>query len=266
MRKTFYILTFLLLPLVGSSQNFAEKKYYLVDSLDLNTLTKSDRQLMDSCLNVYHKVKDDTSKINAINLIVEEGVDDGLWWKYNEWVYHFINTKLKNKNSPAVTFYLKKSLVNAQVMIGHSLMNRGKYLESINTLESALKTSKDIGYQKGEGDALYYIGYTYFNSGNLEVALKYYLKALNVNKKLKDYLAIATNLNNIAMVYDGLGNVKESINYYEKSLSFFKKIKNNHEIATTISNLSGLHLGIGEVEMALKYNEEALDIFQNYIY
>ena len=262
MRNIYSLLIFIILPLFGRSQNFADKKYYLVDSLDLITLTKSDKQLIDSCLNVYHKVKDDTSKINAIKLIVEEGFDDKIWLKYNLWIYNSTNKKLKNNYSASISFYLKKSSIDALVIIGRSLMDNGKYIESINILEDALQQSKNIKHLKGEAEALYYIGFNYFNSGNLEVALKYYNKAINVNKKLKDYLAIATNLNNIAMVYDGLGNVKESINYYEKSLSFFKKIKNNHEIATTISNLSNLHLGNGEIEMALKYNLEALDLFQ----
>lgn len=261
MKKLIYIIL-VITPFYGRAEKFEPKDYYLVDSLNFHELQKDDISLIEQSLKIFHSAKDDTSKVNAINLIVEQGVDNKMWSKYNQWVYGFINTKLKNNYSSAITFHLKKSLVDAQVIIGNSLMDGGKYVESINILEDALQIAKNIGYMKGEADALYYIGFTYYNSGNLEVALKYYNIAINVNKKLKDYLAIATNLNNIAMVYDGLGNVKESINYYVKSLSYFKKIKNNHEIATTISNLSNLHLGIGEVEIAMKYDEEALQIFK----
>ena len=72
----------------GFTQNFADKKFYLIDSLDLTTLNKTDRQLIDSCLTLYHKTIEDTSKIKHIEFIVEECLDDKIWPKYNRWIYY----------------------------------------------------------------------------------------------------------------------------------------------------------------------------------
>jgi len=71
-------------------QNFADKDYYLIDSLNLEALTEIDRHLVDSCLKVYHKAKEDTSKIHAIEFIIGESWDDKVWPKYNQWVYLFV--------------------------------------------------------------------------------------------------------------------------------------------------------------------------------
>jgi hypothetical protein len=47
---------------VSFTQAFADKEYYLIDSLRLENLSKADLQLVDSCLKVYYKATDDTSK------------------------------------------------------------------------------------------------------------------------------------------------------------------------------------------------------------
>ncbi len=63
------------LPCVGVqkcfAQNFADKEYYLVDSLVLEDLSEDDWLLLDSCLEVYHKNEGDTIGINSIALIVQ---------------------------------------------------------------------------------------------------------------------------------------------------------------------------------------------------
>jgi len=93
LKKLLYILFFVFLNIHGFTQSparsadgFAPKKFYLIDSLDLTSLTKTDRQLIDSCLALYHNAKDDTSKINALNGICENMMDDD-WEKYQFLLY-----------------------------------------------------------------------------------------------------------------------------------------------------------------------------------
>ena len=62
----------------------------MVDSLVLEELSEVDRNLLDSCLKLYHKAEHDTDKVNAINVIVEES------WDENAHPLVSINTILKN--------------------------------------------------------------------------------------------------------------------------------------------------------------------------
>jgi len=102
MRKLFYILFFTLLSSQSFSQSFADKKYYLVDSLNLEALAKEDRQLIDSCLKVYHNTTIDTNKLKAIEFIVESSWDENVWPKYNQFAYQFLQNLLKIKYPKAI--------------------------------------------------------------------------------------------------------------------------------------------------------------------
>lgn len=125
----FILILFLAISSISANaQNYADKKHYLVDSLDLSILSESDRLLVDSCLKIYHAAKHDTTKINAINTIVENSWDINLWPKYNSWAYKFTNNKLstypisseghKEKSDP-VKLTLYKYLANAIYNIGY---------------------------------------------------------------------------------------------------------------------------------------------------
>ena len=41
----------------GISQNYADKDYYLVDSLEIDKVSDSDKKLLDSCLTIFHQAK-----------------------------------------------------------------------------------------------------------------------------------------------------------------------------------------------------------------
>ena len=65
------------------SQNFADKEYYLVDSLDLNVLSQSDRIVIDSLLVDYHNSKEDSSKLSQLTTLISL-CEDVVWVKYNQ--------------------------------------------------------------------------------------------------------------------------------------------------------------------------------------
>jgi hypothetical protein len=65
------------------SQDFADKEYYLVDSLDLNTLSQPDRSAMDSLLNEFHLEKEDSTKLKFLLKLISICEDD-IWVKYNQ--------------------------------------------------------------------------------------------------------------------------------------------------------------------------------------
>ena len=49
-----------------NAQKFADKEYYLIDSLLLDDLSEVDRFLIDSYLNIYHTAKQDRDKVNML--------------------------------------------------------------------------------------------------------------------------------------------------------------------------------------------------------
>ena len=86
--KLLYFL-WMVLPQLAYSQHYANKEYYLIDSLVLTDLNDLDRTLIDSCITVYHKETVDTLKLAAISYIAENCMDSYIWPKYNLWIYNY---------------------------------------------------------------------------------------------------------------------------------------------------------------------------------
>ena len=67
----------------SSTVQFADKSYYLVDSLDLTHLGERYIHNLDSFLTIYHSSENDTVKLSALENIANNMVDDTKM-KYND--------------------------------------------------------------------------------------------------------------------------------------------------------------------------------------
>ena len=204
------------------AQNFADKDYYLVDSLDITSLSESDIVLLDTNLTAFHQEKIDTSKIKFISTIVEESWDDNVWPKYNQWIYSYTKKLLKKHLSP---------VVKRRVFLQHA--------SAINN-----------------------IGYLNSTKGNLPQALKLYQQSLAIEEEYNDQENIPTSLNNIATIYSKLGKIPEALEIYHKSLLQYKKYKNKQGIAQTLNNIGHIYDGQGESDLALEYFHKSLKIYE----
>src|SRR4030067_544115 len=105
--KIFIYIFILLIPFKGFSQTFADKSFYLIDSLNLEELTDGDLQLLDSALNIYHAAKHDTDRLNALALIPMNMIHSD-WSKYSYLIINLTKNKLKeNPKNPLNTIYTK---------------------------------------------------------------------------------------------------------------------------------------------------------------
>ncbi len=86
MKQLTSILLFVLISVAAIAQNFADKDYYLVDSLEIDKVSESDKGLLDSCLTFFHQAEHDTDKLKSISIIIEESWDENVWPKYNLWM------------------------------------------------------------------------------------------------------------------------------------------------------------------------------------
>ena len=207
-RGVFFILLFFMLSLpqaftqspTHSADGFAPKKFYLIDSLDLTSLNKTDRQLIDSCLTLYHKTKDDTSKINALNGICENMMHDD-WTKYQFLLYHFIEETLLKKYPPQVKNKLSISYAGALNNIGFIYKGSGDIHQALKYFNKSLKINYEIKNLEGIASNLINLGEIYSNKGKITMALEYYSKSINIQEKIGDKRGISINLNSIAFIY-----------------------------------------------------------------
>ena len=81
-------LRFLWLVLLAGSfafgQRFADKKFYLLDSLELEGLEKVEIGLLKVNLEKYHHSKDFAEKMASLAEISEGSNENAIWPRYNE--------------------------------------------------------------------------------------------------------------------------------------------------------------------------------------
>jgi serine phosphatase RsbU (regulator of sigma subunit)/tetratricopeptide (TPR) repeat protein len=211
----FLISVFLILVALHAKSQFANKKYYLIDSLVLNNVLPEDRIELDSLIKTYHNAKHDTSKILALYNLSR--ILDQSWVKYNNLLLTTTHSFLlgKTKNT------LDKKFLNRYY--GAALYGVNTYYAEQNMEDSSLKylqlcipafTKAD--YKKGLAETNISLGVYYNRLGKMEESLKYYQKGLLLSEAIG-------NKKGIAKAYSAIGLVYRDLDQYEKALDNCKK-------------------------------------------
>lgn len=243
------------------AQNYADKAYYLVDSLDLDALTESDKKLIETSLKEYHKTKDDTTKIKALNGICENMMHND-WSKYQFYQYKIIQKSLNKNPSSSIKKSLMFSLASALNNIGYVYSNQGDIPKTLEYYHKALAIQEEIGYKEGIATSLNNIGYVYSNQGDIPKALEYYNKSLKIFEETGNKKGIASSLNNIGSIYEGQGELPEALEYYHKSLKIQEETGNKKGIAISLNNIGVIYKDQGEILKALEYFHKSLTIYE----
>lgn len=142
MKNLIYIFLFVL-PLQGVAQKFADKEYYLVDSLVLEDLSVIDRKLIENCLKNYHTAINDTSKIKELTHLCEYMMHKDRS-KYQFYQHDLIKNLLSQKQDPQVKDFLLGVQVNALSNIGRIYWIRGDIPNSIDYYHKSFKIFEQI--------------------------------------------------------------------------------------------------------------------------
>jgi len=223
-KSIFFFFAALVISSFSQAQNYADKNYYLIDSLSLNDLVANEKELIHSSLTKFHSTENQEFKLKAINTIVENSWNDNVWHKYNQWMYDFTTQELKS----ILPISNKTNLNNKEKMF------LKYYSNSLNNL-----------------------GVIYNTEGELPKALEYYYKSLNQRELIKDSLGLAEALSNIGNIYATQGDIEKALEFTEKSLDISKLIGSEvHGII--LSNLGRLYRKKGNKEKAIFYYKEGL--------
>ena len=74
MKKNILVILLLSILLQSFAQNFADKSYYLIDSLDISLLGEEDLILLDTTLKSYRQQTDEIQKIIILSDVCEKMV------------------------------------------------------------------------------------------------------------------------------------------------------------------------------------------------
>ena len=254
------LVAFLSLIKHSNSQTYASKEYYLVDSLNLDALAKTDRELIDKCLKTYYDSKLDINKIHALDHICQFMMHED-WSKYQFFQYSLIQKALSTVSEPAMKNALLNSLAKAYNNMGVISMHLGDKTTALEYYMSSLKIREEIGDELGIATCLNNIGFfVQHHEGDFKKALDYYLRGLSIREDAGDKIGIANSLNNIGAVYFTQGNVHSSLGYYYRSLKIEQEIGNKPGISTCLNNIGTIYDSQGDIHNALEIYLKSLKI------
>jgi serine phosphatase RsbU (regulator of sigma subunit)/Tfp pilus assembly protein PilF len=246
--------------LKGFSQNFADKDYYLVDSLEIDIVSESDKSLIDSCLTCFHQEKQDTGKVNCISTIVEGSWDDKVWPKYNLWLYHFTRKKLKEKPSSKVAKKLSIELASALNNIGYYNSSKGDNIKALVFYKKSLKIQEKLGDKEGAATSLNNIGSIYNKQSDIPNALEYYHKSLKIYTDINNKTGLGQCLNNIGNIYQEQKDPNLALEYFHRGLTIYEKLNNKRAMATLLNNIGFAYFKKKNIPKTLEYYNKSLAI------
>ncbi len=182
--------------------------------------------------------KNDTTRCNILNALIEFENDDAIWPKYNDEILKISSIALKSEHDTTlIKFYKNK--------IGLSYINKGYWEQfvsgsssrSIENYFKAVEILKALNDIAGLASAYNNIGSVYENIGDIKKAIEYYTLALVCKEKTNDIKGEALPLNNIGMIFHRQGDFEKAVEYYLKSIIISKRINYKHGIAFASNNL-----------------------------
>lgn len=137
--------------------NYADPKYYLIDSLDLDELGKNDHGILEYSLKRYHKSTNDTGRILSLNGICENMMHKD-WKKYQYLQLALIENALKNKQTKTTLVLLRQSLAEALNNVGYINNHEGNIPKAIECYFKSLKIKEELGDENSMARAYNNIG------------------------------------------------------------------------------------------------------------
>jgi len=226
-KKRVISIVFLCLFLSLNAQEYVDKHYYLLDSLDISSTSPKEKSLLESSLKEYHSSLHDTLKLKAISNLVEKSWDNKIWPRYNAWAYHFTKKKLGN-------------IIDTYYQVNLSSVDKKLLLYYANSVNNFGIIQSEIG--------------------DLPKALEYYFISLSIREHVNDDLGTSETYNNIGSIYGRLDNSEKSLENYEKAKAIAEKVNDNDLLAVVLSNIGILYKKTGKTDKALRCYERSLVI------
>lgn len=258
--KWFVFLWLLLLNFNLLCQNYADKDYYLIDSLNLNELNESDRILIDTCIVNYHAVHEDTTKLAIIEFIVDECWDENIWPKYNEIVFQQALFHLNKSNNKVEQQKFASLLAGAISNKGYLYDNLANIPLALKNYHLALSIYERIGDYQGASSSFNNLGVLYSAQGDTAQALFYHNESLRIKKQLNDLQGISMSLNNLGTIYKNKGRIFEALDCFERSLKICNELNDLRGTAICYDNIGGIYFSEGYPSKAIDYYTKAYEI------
>ncbi len=256
------MLTFLFcLALMQNVKSQQDKNYYLIDSIDVTSLSKFDKTLMDSIMLLYYKADKDTTKLQLLDVLVNN-CSETIWPKYNNYVNGLSNKFLNHpeKYSKKELQLIKGTKANTYVNYGVLLVGEGNYDEAIKNYELGLAGFREVGDTLGISNTLYNIATVYVRMNKVDKGLDLLNENAVLLARINNERALLTTYSTMASVYRNRGQIEKSLDYLYKCLKLSEKNEPTPFLCSVLLNIGTIQFDLKNSALAMKNYERALGI------
>jgi tetratricopeptide (TPR) repeat protein len=290
---------FLILGLMPMHVEANKASFYILDSTRLDELSEYDKNLLDSCLSVFHSTEVFEEKLEAISYMLYDLDNEDLIIRYANWFLKENKLFFESKHSDSIVlknisrFFLsagyanwiigntkealhfankaiaklskisdKRLLAQAYNNKASALTDLGDDIAAIDYLFEALKIHEELKDTNGLALIFHNIAYSYGEIEDYDNALEFYYKSYTYYLLLEDEEELGMTFNNIGLVYFNQGRIDSAMYYYNRALDVYTKYNKESSISTAVSNMGKIYQQKGAYENALKYFETSLEIDQ----
>ena len=208
----------------------------------------------DSLLQVLKTSKEDTNKVNILNLLSKQYSNLGSYEPAMQYAQQAL------KQSERIIY--KKGISTAYNNIGVIYWSKGNYEVALDIFSKSLKINQEINNKKGIAVCFNNIGLVFLNQGNYEMALNNFLKSLKIKEEIKDIPGIGMSYLNIGNIYLNKGTYDKALDFFSKSLKINIETGNKTYEATNLNNIGIVYVYQGNSEKALDNYLKSLKIME----
>ncbi len=216
-----------------------------------NSAQAQNQQKIDSLLNVLKTAKEDTGKVNQLNMLGWELMNS------NPDTSTLLSTQALQL---AEKKQWKKGIANSYNQLGWFNFLKGEYSFALENYNKAIALWDQLNDKRGKATSLGRIGSVYQMQADYPKAVSYYLTALKIAEEMGDKNKIAGILGNIGIVYDGQGDYSKALDYYFKALKMKEEMGAKNLTASTLCNIGVIYMKQADYSKALDYYFRALKI------
>ena len=254
MKSYIYIFCFFFLFSVnaGAFEQYADKHFYLVDSLNYSALDPANKILLDTTLNAYHTTNNDTLKLNLLNRLINNCTDEKTWPKYNSLLKNYCQRLLVIHNEKPDSWYQKVAEMFAVAVNNEGFLAyyKGDYKIALDMFYESLEVREKLGDKSGISECYNNIGGIHYSQQNFDTALKLFKKSLAVKQEIGDWDGVATALNNIGAIYNDINRLDSAEIYYLKCLNIYVDTQDELGMGLIYHNLGSIYAKKGFIEKA----------------
>ena len=230
-------------------------KTYLLLALLYSFTVSAQHYNIDSLKRVLQTQKDDTGKVNTLNLLsytlASSGDNNGSLPIAENALS--LSQKLNYRKGKA---YAYSNIANAHVYSGNN------YPGDLKIMDTALQIMQEINNQKAIAECYDIISAIYFNQGNSPEELKYMYSALKIYEAMGNKWLIINSLSNIASTNASQGNDSDAFKNFTAALQISQSLHSKSNVAISLQGLADTYYNMANFPEAVRHDSMALRLFE----